>query len=74
VLNIAEGGSEYSLADKARFFRIARRSASECSAIIDLIERICPGVHNAAPAQAALLEVAKMLSAMVRNPPTRTPQ
>ena len=39
VLNIAEGAGEFSPSDKARFYRMARRSASECAAIIDLIER-----------------------------------
>ncbi|HET7322453.1 MAG TPA: four helix bundle protein, partial [Longimicrobiaceae bacterium] len=31
-LNIAEGAGEFSRADKARFYRIARRSATECAA------------------------------------------
>ena len=34
-LNIAEGAGEFSKADKARFYRIARRSSTECSAILD---------------------------------------
>ena len=35
-LNIAEGAGEFSKADKARFYRIARRSSTECSAILDV--------------------------------------
>ena len=33
--NIAEGAGEYAPADKARFYRIARRSATESAAILD---------------------------------------
>ncbi|MFW6201572.1 MAG: four helix bundle protein [Gemmatimonadota bacterium] len=35
-LNIAEGAGEFSARDKARFYRIARRSALECAAVMDL--------------------------------------
>lgn len=35
-LNIAEGAGEFSRNDKARFYRIARRSATECAAIFDV--------------------------------------
>ena len=40
VLNIAEGAGESSAKDKARFYRMARRSATECAAIIDLLARL----------------------------------
>lgn len=36
VLNIAEGAGEFSKKDKGRFYRIARRSATECAAILDV--------------------------------------
>jgi len=32
-LNIAEGAGEYSGAEKSRFYRIAKRSATECAGI-----------------------------------------
>ena len=35
ALNIAEGAGEVAAADKARFYRMARRSATECAAILD---------------------------------------
>ena len=35
-LNIAEGAGEFSSADKARFYKIARRSATECASIVDI--------------------------------------
>src|SRR5215470_19794090 len=37
VLNIAEGAGRFSPADKARFYGIARGSATECAAIVDLL-------------------------------------
>lgn len=36
VENIAEGAGEFAGAEKARFYRIARRSASECVGITDM--------------------------------------
>jgi four helix bundle protein len=36
VLNIAEGSGEFSARDKARFYRMARRSATECASILDV--------------------------------------
>src|SRR5262245_19538955 len=35
-LNTAEGAGEFASADKARFYRIARRSATESAAILDV--------------------------------------
>ena len=34
-LNVAEGAGEFAQAEKARFYRIARRSGTECVAILD---------------------------------------
>lgn len=39
-LNIAEGAGKISGADKRRFFAIARGSAHESSAILDVLERL----------------------------------
>jgi four helix bundle protein len=39
VLNIAEGAGEFSAADKKRFYRMARRSATEVGAIVDILKR-----------------------------------
>ena len=39
VLNIAEGAGEFSLPDKQRFCRMAKRSATETSAIVDILAR-----------------------------------
>jgi four helix bundle protein len=37
-LNIAEGAGEYSSNEKCRFYRMAKRSATECSAIFDVCQ------------------------------------
>jgi len=38
--NIAEGVGEFSLKDKARFYRIARRSAVECASHVLVMDRL----------------------------------
>jgi four helix bundle protein len=35
-LNIAEGAGEFSPREKARFYRMAKRSATECAAVLDV--------------------------------------
>jgi four helix bundle protein len=40
VLNIAEGAGEYSGSEKARFYRMATRSATECAAILDVCRQL----------------------------------
>ncbi len=39
-LNIAEGAGEYSCDEKIRFYRIAKRSATECAAIVNVCQRL----------------------------------
>lgn len=39
TLNIAEGAGEFSGGEKARFYRIAKRSATECAAVLDVAKR-----------------------------------
>ena len=39
-LNIAEGAGEYSSNEKQRFYRMAKRSATECAAILDICKRL----------------------------------
>ncbi len=38
--NIAEGAGELSAPDKARFYRMALRSASECASLLDTCENL----------------------------------
>lgn len=70
VLNIAEGAGEFAAAEKARFYRIARRSATECAAIFD----VCGALRIADPASLAagrdlLLRIVAMLTKLVLNAP-----
>jgi four helix bundle protein len=39
-LNIAEGAGEYSGSEKSRFYRMAKRSATECAGIFDVCLRL----------------------------------
>jgi four helix bundle protein len=39
VLNIAEGAGEFSPKEKQRFYRMARRSTTECAALFDILKR-----------------------------------
>ena len=39
-LNIAEGVGEYAIDEKVRFYRIAKRSATECAGILDVCQRL----------------------------------
>ncbi len=66
VLNIAEGAGEFSQADKRRFYRMARRSAAECAAALDLLQAgggLAGSILE--PGRALLDRVAAMLTKMV---------
>ena len=39
-LNIAEGSGEFSPNEKIRFYRMAKRSATECAGILDVCRRL----------------------------------
>jgi four helix bundle protein len=39
-LNIAEGAGEYAIDEKARFYRMAKRSATECAGLLDVCKRL----------------------------------
>ena len=39
-LNIAEGAGEYAVDKKARFYRMAKRSATECAGVLDVCQRL----------------------------------
>ena len=67
VLNIAEGNARRSIAERRRFFEIARASAVEVSACIDLASSF--GLIKPLPAntlKSSLAEVSKMLWALMR--------
>jgi four helix bundle protein len=67
-LNIAEGAGEYSSKEKARFYRIARRSATECAAILD----VCESLELVKPKELAnprelLMRIVAMLVGLVKR-------
>ena len=75
VLNLAEGAGEFSPSEKARFYRMALRSATECAAIIDASTAL--GVADAPTAalgRQQLFATVRMLSRMVQNLKTRAPR
>jgi len=66
VLNIAEGCGRRSPADKGRFYSMARGSATECAAIVDLLRArglVDERLRNRA--RALLVRVVQMLSQLV---------
>ena len=62
VLNIAEGSGQRSLAVARRHYRIARGSAAECSAAVDLLGIY--GVADPAPGRALIRRIGAMLGRM----------
>ena len=67
-LNIAEGAGEYALREKARFYRIARRSATECAAIIDVCRKLeLTPVEHLDIGRELLLRLVAMLIKMARK-------
>ncbi len=75
ALNIAEGSGEFSKPEKARFYRMARRSATECAAIIETLEAIGFRDGETADKGKQLLdEIIAMLTVMARPDATRIKQ
>ena len=63
VLNIAEGAGEFSKDEKQRFYRIARRSATETAAVLDILDRRKAVAATAIePARELLVRVVSMLA------------
>jgi four helix bundle protein len=68
LLNIAEGAGEFASQEKARIYRIARRSATECAAVLD----ICRARHLVEEARLnagreLLLRILAMLTRLILN-------
>jgi four helix bundle protein len=62
ALNIAEGAGEFARREKARFYRIARRSATESAAILDVASRLGAATSSdVSAAKALLLDIVSML-------------
>ena len=68
TLNIAEGAGEYSRLEKHRFYRIAKRSATECAAILDICQKLnLVGQAQLQRSRDLLLRIVSMLIKMVRQ-------
>jgi four helix bundle protein len=66
ALNVAEGAGEFAPADKARFYRMARRSGTECVAILDACRILRLAVDEPLVRGRELLHrIVSMLTAMV---------
>jgi four helix bundle protein len=67
-LNIAEGAGEFASADKARFYRMARRSGTESAAILEACRVLkLAGDPDLDAARNVLDRVAAMLTALIRR-------
>jgi four helix bundle protein len=66
VLCIAEGAGRSSRPDKARFYGIARGSATECAAIVDIAtsRQLCTPSTGAA-ARSLLIRIVQMLTKLI---------
>jgi four helix bundle protein len=69
VLNIAEGAGRQGSADRARFFAIARGSAMECAAILDIAaaRALAPPVITVS-GRRLLVRIVQMLTRLCRRP------
>jgi four helix bundle protein len=67
-LNIAEGNGKFSTVDRARFLEIARSSALECAACLDvLVTRKLVGPEQIIPAKEQLVRIVNILMGMLRR-------
>lgn len=73
-LNIAEGAGEVSGPEKARFYRMARRSATECAAVLDVRAVVEGGTtpvrgedDDLPAAKALLLRIVPMLVKLAKS-------
>lgn len=66
-LNIAEGAGKVTPRDRGRFHAIARGSAMECGAILDIVALLdTPSSIDSAEAKQLLVRIVSMLSKMCR--------
>lgn len=66
-LNIAEGAGEHSANEKGRFYRMAKRSATECASIFDVCKRLkILDENHYTKGRELLLRIAAMLTKMTQ--------
>jgi four helix bundle protein len=67
-LNIAEGNGRHNAADRCRFFDIARGSALECAAALDvLVARKILTEKDTESGKAQLIEIVNVLVGLIRS-------
>ena len=67
-LNIAEGNGKFSDADRSRFLEIARGSALECAACLDVLAvRKLVATERIVPAKEQLVYIVNMLMGMLKR-------
>jgi four helix bundle protein len=67
-LNLAEGGGEYTPKEKARFYRMARRSATESAAALDWLVDVQATTEEAIePARVLLRRITAILTRLTRR-------
>ena len=67
-LNIAEGAGEYSMNEKSRFYRMAKRSATECAGILDICRRLqIIEEKNYSKSRELLMRIVAMLTKMAKT-------
>ena len=67
VLNIAEGTSRFSKADRRNFYVVSRGSAYEVAAILDILRSEILAPARLLEYKSTLEEISKMLFAMIRQ-------
>jgi four helix bundle protein len=66
-LNVSEGAGEFSKKDKARFYRMALRSATECAALMDVCRKVKVSDEvTLAAGRELLLRIVSMLTEMAK--------
>ena len=67
-LNIAEGAGEFSTNEKIRFYRMAKRSATECAGILDICARLnLIDEKMSLKSRDLLIRIVSMLTKMART-------
>jgi four helix bundle protein len=67
-LNVAEGNGKFSTVDRARFLEIARGSALECAACLDVLAvRKFVSPERIIPAKEQLVRIVNMLMGMLKR-------